>query len=448
MSTEHRPDSIAGGAGAAALPPSTLVEAMFSRERLPWALIGIPLGLVEGATVAVFVKKGYAPILPSATVNLAVAIVTGASAMANIVSFVWANLAHGRSRVGLLVGLLAAFSVCVALIAFAPSASGGLLMTILAVILARMLWAGVLTVRATIWTANYPRHVMARMTGRIVVWNEVGIASVALATGWLLDRHAQLARWNYLLAALAGLIAAWRFRAVRVRREYRLLAAEAGEHASAAPFSLTMLREILRSDPSFRRYMFWMSMYGAGNLMLNAQMVVLFTDRLHLSSTTQVMLLTALPLLLMPLFLPAWARLFDQGHVIDYRSRQCWALVAALLVMSVAVLFRLPWLLWPGSILLGASYAGANLGWNLGHNDFATLGRAQHYMGVHVTLTGVRGLIAPPLGMLCFDWLEAAQPGLGIVALLIPFAMVTAGAFGFVRMRAAFTGQRRGAGNG
>jgi len=35
---------------------------MFSRERLPWALIGVPLGLVEGATVAVFVKKGYAPI--------------------------------------------------------------------------------------------------------------------------------------------------------------------------------------------------------------------------------------------------------------------------------------------------------------------------------------------------------------------------------------------------
>ena len=54
-------------AAARQLPPSSLVEAMFSRERLPWALIGVPLGLVEGATVAVFVKKGYAPILPAAT---------------------------------------------------------------------------------------------------------------------------------------------------------------------------------------------------------------------------------------------------------------------------------------------------------------------------------------------------------------------------------------------
>src|ERR1035441_9060359 len=150
---------------------------MFSRERLPWALIGVPLGLVEGATVAVFVKKGYAPKLPSATVNPAVALVTRAPAMANIVSFAWANLAHARPRGGLRVALQAAFAVCVGLIACAPSAGGGLALTILAVILARMLWAGVLTVRAAIWTANYPRHVMARMTGRIVVYNEVGTKS-------------------------------------------------------------------------------------------------------------------------------------------------------------------------------------------------------------------------------------------------------------------------------
>jgi hypothetical protein len=145
----------------------------------------------------------------------------------------------------------------------------------------------------------------------------------------------------------------------------------------------------------------------------------------------------------MPVFLPAWARLFDRGHVIDYRARQCWSLVAAIAIMCGAVITRVPALLWPASVLLGISYAGANLGWNLGHNDFATLGRAQHYMGVHVTLTGVRGLFAAPLGMLCYEWLEHTRAGLGIVALLIPLTMVTAGAIGFVRMRAAGIGAAR-----
>ena len=83
----------------------------------------------------------------------------------------------------------------------------------------------------------------------------------------------------------------------------------------------------------------------------------------------------------------------------------------------------------------GAAFAGANLGWHLGHNDFASLGRSQHYMGVHVTLTGVRGAIAPALGVLLYQWLESLQRGWGRYALLLPLAMTTAGALGFTLMR-------------
>jgi MFS family permease len=363
-------------------------------------------------------------------VDFAVALVSGAPALANISSFAWANLAHGRARVRVLANLQAAFALAVGLVALAPTAAGGLVITILAVLLARALWAGILTIRAAVWSANYPRHVMARVTGRIVIASSLGIALVALLAGRILDLHARAARWLYLLAALCGLLAALRYRAVRVRREYQLLAAEAGSGAPSSAFSLAMFREIL-----FRSYMFWMSLYGSGNLMMTAQLVVLFSDRLHLGSLQQILLLTVVPLLTMPLFLPWWARLFDRGHIIEYRSRQCWALVAALLLLSLGVLLRRNWLLWPGSVLVGLSYAGANLGWNLGHNDFATPGRAQHYMGVHVTLTGVRGLIAPPLGMACYELLEWERSGWGVAALLLPFGLVTAGAIGFVRMR-------------
>jgi hypothetical protein len=70
-------------------------------------------------------------------------------------------------------------------------------------------------------------------------------------------------------------------------------------------------------------------------------------------------------------------------------------------------------LLWFGAIVLGSAGAGANLGWNLGHNDFASIGRAQHYMGVHITLTGVRGAMAPPLGILFYEALEALRQAPG-----------------------------------
>ncbi|HTP38261.1 MAG TPA: MFS transporter [Steroidobacteraceae bacterium] len=416
-----------------ATQPTRLVEAIYRREILPWSLLGIGLGLVEGATVAVLVKKIYSPTVSAPLVNFAVALVSGAPALANIVSFIWANIAHGRARVRLLAGLQATFALLVGLIALAPQGSGGLLLTLLSVIAARMIWAGVLTVRAAVWSANYPRHVMARVTGRIVMLGAMGVAAVALLAGWVLDHGGHQARWLYVLAAVTGLVAAWRYRAVRVRREYQLLAAEADAGGQSQPFSLGMLRAILREDSSFRGYMACMGLYGSGNLMISALLVVLFSDRLRLPGATQILLLTVLPLVLMPLFLPWWARLFDRGHIIAYRSRQCWALVASALLFTLGVTLRAHWLLWPASVLYGFSLAGSNLGWNLGHNDFASRGRAQHYMGVHVTLTGVRGLAAPPLGMLAYQLLENRRAGWGVAAMALPLLLVTSGAIGFVR---------------
>jgi MFS family permease len=423
-------------ASASAAQPSTLVEAIFRREVWPWGLLGITSGLVEGATVAVLVKRGYAGVVPTSWINLAVALVSGAPALANISSFAWANLAHGRARVGVLVTTQALFAVIVGLIAFVPLGALGLALTLASVIVARLMWAGILTVRAAVWTANYPRSIMARMTARLVLVSTPGIAVVALLAGYIIDRHPEYSRWLYALAALCGVTGAWLYRQVRVRREYQLLAAEADVASSGGgTFNLNTLRQILKADPHYRQFMFWMSLYGAGNLMCNAQLVVVFTDRMQLPGLTQIMLLTVLPLLVMPLSMGWWARQFDGGHVIQYRSRQCWVLVASIIVSALGVATHQSWLLWPASVLSGIGYAGASLGWNLGHNDFATLGNAQHYMGVHVTLTGVRGLIAPPLGMLLYEGLEALKPGTGAVALLVPVMLVTVGGLGFVSMQ-------------
>src|SRR3984885_14210953 len=156
-----------------AVRPSPLAEGLFRREVLPWGLLGLALGLVEGATAAILVKQHFAGVAPPFAVNLAVALVS------------------------------------------------------LSIVAARVLWAGILTVRAAIWTANYPRNVLARITARIVIVNSIAVALSAALVGWMLEAHALDARWLYGGGALAGLCGAWLYRATRVRREFRLLAAEA-----------------------------------------------------------------------------------------------------------------------------------------------------------------------------------------------------------------------------
>ena len=417
--------------------PSAVAEGIFRRELLPWGLLGLALGLVEGATAAILVKQHFAGVAPTFVVNLAVGLVSGAPAFANVLSFVWANIAHGRARVRLMVALQAVFALLVGCVSFASRAAGGLAITVVSIVAARVLWSGILTVRAAVWTANYPRNVLARITGRIVIVNAIAVAISAALVGWALEAHVIDARWLYGGGAAAGLAGAWLYRAMRVRREFRLLAAEADCAQHSEPFSLRMLTQILKEDPDYREYMLWMGIFGAGNLILTAQLVLVFSERLQLSSATQIGLLAVVPLITQPIFLPWWARLFDGSHVVRYRSRQGWAIVLASVAMCLGVFSGARWLLWVGAVLLGAAQAGANLGWNLGHNDFASIGRAQHYMGVHVTLTGLRGGVAPPLGVLAYMALEGWHPGAGEYALLLPIALTAAGALGFNRMSGA-----------
>lgn len=415
--------------------PGAVVRALYRRELTPWALSGFALGMVEGATAAVLVKRGFSGQASRDVVNLAVAFVSGAPALSNMTSFLWANLAHGRERIRMLAVLLAVFAVLVGAIGLWPRASGGLAFTVVSVIAARVVWAGVLTARTAVWSANYPRQMLARLTGGIVTVTALGMALAAACAGIVLQTQPSLARVLYGFAGLSGLAAAWTYRRMRVRQSFRLRRAEHAEGGSEAVFSFAIMRRILREDPEYRRFMGALALYGAGNLMIAAQLVVMYSDELHLPAAMQVVLLTIVPLLCVPLFTPMWARMFDAGHVVEFRARQCWVLIFAMGAVAVAVFSHFTPLLWLAAVSFGIATAGANLGWNLGHNDFASLGKVQQYMGVNVTLTGMRGLIAPPVGVLVYSALERAHPGTGRFALLLPMAMTLAGAIQFKRMQ-------------
>src|SRR5690348_590090 len=205
---------------------SLAAEAAFRREIASWALLGLTLGLVEGATAAVLIKKTFAHAAEPWIVNLAVGFVSGAPALSNVVSFVWANLAHGRARIGLMVGLQFAFAVLVGLLGVAPRAAGGLAFAVASILVARVVWTGVLTVRAAVWSANYPRGAIGRYTGRIVIVSSLAVALAAVSAAWVLDNGLLDPRWLFGAGALAGIIGAWLYRAARVRREFALLAEE------------------------------------------------------------------------------------------------------------------------------------------------------------------------------------------------------------------------------
>ncbi len=74
------------------------------------------------------------------------------------------------------------------------------------------------------------------------------------------------------------------------------------------------------------------------------------------------------------------------------------------------------------------------LAWNLGRLSFVKPDKSQDYMAVHVTLTGLRGLTAPFLGVAIYNAIESRYPSEGSWSFALALCIITAGALGFYHL--------------
>jgi hypothetical protein len=185
-----------------------------------------------------------------------------------------------------------------------------------------------------------------------------------------------------------------------------------------------------------------MMVLGSGNLMYPAPLILIMTRDLGIDSFSQVLVTAALPTLIVPFSVRIWARSLAGEHVIGFRRRNSRWYALAIAVAIVGVLLQAEPVLWLSAVVLGMAIGGGMLGWNLGHNDFAPEERVADYLGLHVSLTGLRGLIAPLIGVWLYGMLGAIAPGHPALALLLPFGLTTAGSISFARFHRDYNTNR------
>jgi len=409
-----------------------IARTLMPREVWANATMAVALGALEGGVVGVLVKTEFDGVAPGAWVNLAVAVVAGAPAFANITSLTISGVAEGRDKTAWVSRLMMISAVFLVAMAAAPYTGLGLVWLTLCMVVSRLAWGGVITLRAAIWRANFPRHVRARITGRITVIYSLIIAAAAALIGALMSWQPESWRLSFVLAGLLGLLAARRYQRMRIRFGARLRRSEWRQRQSRRGGQLRAALEILSRDRWYRRYMLTMFAFGSGNLMVIALLVILLNDQFGFSRVEQMLITTTLPLVSLALFTPIWARRFDAVHILDYRAGQAWNFVIALALFTAAAIGDQHWLFWIGALAMGAAFAGGKLGWNLGHNDFASDDQSTLYMGIHVTLTGIRGLLAPLIGVAAYQYLEGLDVGLGRWVMVLPFSLTLGGAITFV----------------
>ena len=413
------------------------------RYLLPWSLIA---ALIEGQFGAIVVSKSFGG------GELLIAIATATPMASLMFSLFWGPICAGRPKIRLSTMLCAGIVLCAGAVAAIPATPSGAIWFIAQTTAAQILLAGVITVRSAVWRSNYPQSDRGRITSRLQGVREVvTVVGSMCAAAWCgFDGRAYA--YVYPLAALFGAVGIIFLSRIHVRSErgeIRRLRAARMESGGGAPRVRSMVSGmigILRRDRRFARYMVAQFLMGVANLLPLAAVTKIVTQDVPIGDAwaywVSVALLVALPKLCLLGTITRWGRLFDRIGVVRFRVvNMISALAALVLAMVAAAMLEHEWgrhgsgmvwviaLLSLRGVLFGLTMAGGKLAWSLGHLHFAKSAESESYMGIHVSLTGLRGLFAPPLGMYLWSligwklWLISIALG---IAALIMFAQMAA----------------------
>ncbi len=407
-----------------------MARASFSREMTSALLLPIAVTCAEGMVLSVLIKKGFIPSValqagkPVEAYDQLVALVTAAGPLAMLTSVLWARVFHGRDRVRSINMLQICVLLFIGGIMLMPVTQAGLFGLVALMLGARCCLTGIVTARTDVWRANYPPESRARISGRISMVTSLVVSATALAIGTIIDLPDDNAlgraidtlplmnepvdrfRVVYAVAIAAGVFGVWSYGLIRWRGRALHVAKELdrSDDRLDRPGPRAMMG-VLKNDAVYRRFMIAQFTLGLPNIAAAPIFVIALERTFTVSYTTSLSLVQTLPMIV-PLFsIPVWSMLLDRMHIVRYRTYHSWFFVFANTLTAVGMLTGHLWVLFIARTLLGVAFGGGMLAWQLGHHDFAKRELASIYMGIHVTLTGVRGLIAPFIGVALFSGL-------------------------------------------
>ncbi|MFH0793730.1 MAG: MFS transporter [bacterium] len=284
----------------------------------------------------------------------------------------------------------------------------------------------ILPAQTGILRSNYP----TAKRGEIVATVRVGLFALASVAAYFagvwLDADFNSFVWIFAGSGALGVVAAIIYRGIDVRGEEHLAQnSEANgktdnEEGAAGPLDLLSyhgllqrffgnfytsvadLTRVLRHDVRFRSYMIAYMLFGFGNLMVAPLYDIFLKEELNVSYLQSTFIFSVLPQVMVIVSTTFWGRLLDRQNL--FLSRTLFTLMWAVEPVSYALANHVEWI-YAAKIIVGVGMGGSTLIWLLGAMNFASKEEVPLYMGIHTTLTGVRGLLAPFVGVQLIPWL-------------------------------------------
>lgn len=322
----------------------------------------------------------------------------------------------------MVAGRLALAGGCLAIAALPAQASSIIPFTVLSLLIFVVMSIS-LNVLTAVWQSNYPDKVRGRIVSRIFLTRLLVTAGAARLAAVALDELPWGHHLVYSLSAVFVVLSAIVFAKIRVR----------GERAIIRRHRKTPLRwfsgfDILKHDRAYRWYMIYQFIGGCGNLMLCTGVLLLAVRNIFQIDFRQgASSFVLIPAILTLISLPLGGHLFDHMRITRLRAMGM-GLFGVCRSVQLAGLLMQSWeLLLAGFALEGITQGMTRLLWSMAHTRYASPADGPKYQGVHMTLTGIRGLTIPFLG----TWLYVSS-GLGLYMFLIAIALIAIAGVGML----------------
>ena len=348
----------------------------------------------------------------------------------------WSNFLVGREKRStfLLFGLLGRLSLF-----FVIAVHGGVAFA-LVIVFATLMVGAIIPAQNSLFQVNYDVRERGRAFGLSTAWQSIATIGAAVVAGRLYDDDPSMYRWTYAAAAICGFASCWLFYRIRFRGRHRTAPSALGPglaremtRSLRSPFAGSLT--ILKRDRDFRRFETAYMGYGLAFMMLQPVIPIFLVESLHVDYSQASNARGLVFYCMMVLFSPIFGWMMDRTGPV--RLSTFAFLILACFPLTLAAAGAVPAVYLAFSVY-GIAMAAVNVGWTMGPIHFAGSRDSTAYMGAHVALVGVRGLIGGPLGMLLFRWTGTARATfLGSAALFLIASLLMGSLDRDLRARAA-----------
>jgi MFS family permease len=375
--------------------PLSRLSRYTARFHLPAAgLDGLVAGLFTLNDIVLRKTFGAGPLL--------ITLLVMAAPVSQLLAIVWGNLMHGRPKRPFILGFGGGGRMLLVFVGLATSAVAFTIPVIVSIGLA----VAIIPALNALYQTNYADAERGRVFGLIMSVTAVATIGASLAAGWWMDHDPHIYRVLYPVAGVLGLLAAILYYRIRPRGPSGrgaddLSAADwLGAVTGAVRNPFKGARTLFRDDPNFFRFEMSYMLYGMAFMILQPVLPFFLVDEIQVqyseAATARGLLFWGVVAILSPFF----GRMLDRWNAVRVS------------IVGFSILTVFPVLLavstgiggvYAAFTLYGAAMAAVNIAWTMGPILFAGKKDAASYMGVHVTMVGIRGLIGNPVGLLLFQ---------------------------------------------